>query len=361
MTRVLAFCAAVILSAITVSSACIATPVAPLNFRLSADGGSRVQLSLLHDDRRHNSVNSSSYAAADLPGLDVAALRQTVQRQVRFALVREAGRVDCAGIGGSASAAGHCIFTPDPAFAAFLDSRGIGRPTAEQSFDLAMVGASRDLVDALAANHYPRGDIEKLTELAAVGVDRRFVTDFATRGHAPATLDDLVEFAALNISPAYIDSLAEAGYRNLSADQIAQLGGAPHHARFHPGLRADRLCQPSRRDARRAEGAGCHACFRPQPGAARHPPRFRRKARGAQGCRHPRPQVAASTSPFMQRRRPCPASSSSSLRSASPSSRSRRRASQARPIGERPRPAGRLRQAAKPWRRLGRRPWCRRA
>lgn len=223
MTRVLAFCAAVILSAITVSSACIATPVAPLNFRLSADGGSRVQLSLLHDDQRHNSVNSSSYAAADLPGLDVAALRQTVQRQVRFALVREAGRVDCAGIGGSASAAGHCIFTPDPAFAAFLEGRGIGRPTAEQSFDLAMVGASRDLVDALAANHYPRGDIEKLTELAAVGVDRRFVTDFATRGHAPATLDDLVEFAALNISPAYIDSLAEAGYRNLSADQIAQL------------------------------------------------------------------------------------------------------------------------------------------
>ena len=50
------------------------------------------------------------------------------------------------------------------------------------------------------------------------------------------------------------------------------VGGAPHHARLHPGLRADRLCQPSRRDARRAEGAGCHSRFRPQPGAARHPP-----------------------------------------------------------------------------------------
>jgi hypothetical protein len=223
MTRVLAFCAAVILSVITVSSACIATPATPLAFRLSAETGSRVHLSLFRDERGHHDNTSSSFAWGDLAGLDVAALRQASQRPLRFALIRDAGRVDCSGLGGGSVATGRCAFTPDPAFTALLESRGIGRPTAEQGFDLVMVGASRDLVNALASNHYRRPDIEKLIELAAVGINRRFVTDLAARGYAPASLDDLVEFAALKVSPAYIDALARSGYRNLTADQVTQM------------------------------------------------------------------------------------------------------------------------------------------
>jgi len=222
MTRVLAFCAALILSVITVSSACLATPATSLAFRLKAEPGSRVQLTLVADDRQHGDALSSSFASNELGGLDAVALSQAGQRPIRFALVREAGRVDCNGSGGGGAAMGQCAFTPDLAFAAMLESRGIGRPTAEQGFELAMVGASRALVDALAAHRLPRPDVEKLIELAAVGVRPRFVSDLAARGYT-TSLDDLVQFAALDVSPAYIDALTGAGYRNLTADQLRQM------------------------------------------------------------------------------------------------------------------------------------------
>src|SRR3954454_21779269 len=133
MSRALAFLAAVMLSIITVSSACIATPTAPLSFRLSARDSSHVNLSLFRGDRRHGGNMTSTFAANELPGLDLAAIDEGVQRPVRFALVRDAGRVDCTGFSRSANASGKCRFTPDAAFASLLESRGIGRPDAEKA------------------------------------------------------------------------------------------------------------------------------------------------------------------------------------------------------------------------------------
>ena len=56
------------------SSACIATPVTSLNFRINADASDRVQLRLSKTDDRHNGNMSSTFRPADLPGLNLAAL-----------------------------------------------------------------------------------------------------------------------------------------------------------------------------------------------------------------------------------------------------------------------------------------------
>jgi hypothetical protein len=221
MNRLLALAAALILSALTVSSA-VATPSGPMSFRLSRDAGGRIQLNLYRGDRGHDHL-SSTFSPADLPGLDVAVLSEPGQRPIRFAMVRDAGRVDCAGTGGSAMASGGCRFTPDAAFASMLASRGIGRATDEQAYEMTMVGVRRDLIDALVASRFPRPDIDKLVELSAVGVTPRFIADLSARGYAPSSLDDLTEFAALDVSPAYIDALASAGYRNIGAGKIAEL------------------------------------------------------------------------------------------------------------------------------------------
>src|SRR3569623_67615 len=178
MNRPLAMLAALVVSALAVSSA-IATPVTAMDFRMNADSNSRIQLRLYRADDRHNGSMTSGFAPNELSGLDVAALRQPGNHPIRFALIREAGRVDCTGSGGNAVATGRCGFTPDAGFTAMLESRGIGRPNDEQSYEPAMVGATRDLVDVLAAHNYPRPDIEKLVELSAVGVDRRYDSDLA--------------------------------------------------------------------------------------------------------------------------------------------------------------------------------------
>src|SRR5689334_15001197 len=57
---------------------------------------------------------------------------------VRFALVRDAGRLDCSGRAGNLSGRGTCSFTVDPRFASYLKERGIGSPSPRQAFTLTM-------------------------------------------------------------------------------------------------------------------------------------------------------------------------------------------------------------------------------
>lgn len=223
MNRLLAFFAALTLTAITVSSSCLASSPDNLRFTLKpSTSGAELHLSLRSGNDDHRSSMGSSFAASDLRGLDLAALRSGGNSPVRFSLVREAGQIDCAGTGGNAVANGTCSFTADPAFAQYLASRRIQRPSREEAFHLTMVNAGRPLVEAVDAASYPMADIDQLTALAAVKVTPAYITELARRGYKPASLDDLVTFRALDITPAYIDAMARSGYRNLDAGAIVQ-------------------------------------------------------------------------------------------------------------------------------------------
>lgn len=230
MNRALVFLAASAAAALAVTSACLASPkfdrdfrAEDIHFTMTAPARSGdVQLSLRTGDRHHNNSMSGSFAASELAGLDLATFRSGGSVPLRFALIRQAGRVDCVGDARAMKAEGDCRFTPDAAFSSLLASRGIGQPTLEESYDLTMVGATRELVDALQAANYPRPTIEKLTELAAVGVDRQFIDELSRRGYRPNDLDELVEFGALDITPDYIDGMARAGFKNMDADAIVE-------------------------------------------------------------------------------------------------------------------------------------------
>lgn len=227
MNRILAIVAALLAAAISVSSACIAGPrnaSEKFNFELKrSNHAGKLQLALSSEPDSRRSVIGSSFMATELTGLDLAAFAQPGRHVIVFAYVREPGRLDCSGYGGSSVARGQCSFTEDAGFAEFLGGRGIGRPSVEQAFELTMTGATRDLVDALASYRYPQPDLEKLVELAAVGVSHSYISALAATGNAPRTLDDLTQFAALDVTPAYIQSLRRFGYTGLSSDEIAQL------------------------------------------------------------------------------------------------------------------------------------------
>ena len=224
MMRMLAFMAALMLTGLTVSSACIATSPAPLRFTIeptrSAD---RFQVSFKRADQRYTNSWSSSFRADELQGLSLADLRASGTRPVRFAIAREAGRVDCAGNGGASMAIGTCSLTPDRGFNDFLAAHGISRPTEEQTYGLIAVNARRELVTALAAAKYPTPSINKLIELSAVDVTPAYIRGLAAQGYRPASLQSLVEFGALKITPEFIGSFARAGYSNLKPSDLVQL------------------------------------------------------------------------------------------------------------------------------------------
>lgn len=225
MPRMLAFIAALFMTVIAVSSACVAGEVSPLQFTIQPAGNAdRVQVRFTGYGRPgSHSEWSSSFKLADLSGLDVAALRGSQMRPLRFAVVREAGRLDCAGNGAGSMANGSCTFTADPAFNDFLSANGVKRPTIDQSLTMMAVGVRRDLVGTIANARYPAPSIDDLVTLAAVGVTRDYIARLAAQGYRPGTLDDLVQFKALGITPEYIGGFARLGYGKIDADDLVQL------------------------------------------------------------------------------------------------------------------------------------------
>ena len=224
MTRMLAFVCAVMMTAITVSSACVANSVAPLQFTIEPTGRvDQVELRFRRADSRGTDSWSSTFRTGELAGLDAAALRGSGTSPLRFAIIREAGRVDCAGTGGNAMARGSCSLTPDRGFNDFLAANGIARPTEEQTYALIAVDARRDLVAALKASGYQTPSVDKFVELSAVGVTPGYIRELAAAGYKPPSLGQLVEFGALEITPEFVRSFARAGYSNLTPGELVQL------------------------------------------------------------------------------------------------------------------------------------------
>ena len=225
MNRCLAFVFALFFASLSVASACTAQAPDWVHFTLQPQrGSSEIRATFDKDSRRRGDNRwSTNFAAPQLVGLDVAGFRAAGTRPLRFAIVREAGRLDCSGHGGDAYAAGNCSFTASSTFAQLLDSRGIGRPTSEQAFTLMAVDARRDVIDAVAAANYPTPKIDDLIALSALEVDGNYIRGLAQAGYRPLSIHRLVEFKALGITPEYIGSFARMGYVNMDPEDLVQL------------------------------------------------------------------------------------------------------------------------------------------
>lgn len=226
MNRPLALVCASLIAAAGVSVAVRAQAVNPITFSLEPKRGDseKIQASFRADRDGHRDSNwSTGFLPSELVGLEVSSFRAAGTRPLHFAIVREAGRLDCAGTGGGESASGNCRFSENPQFTQLLVSRGIGRPTPEQAFGLMAVNARRNIIDSVAAANYPTPSIDDLTALAALGVDGSYINGMARVGYRPATIHSLVEFKALNITPPWIAGFSRVGYANIGADGLVQL------------------------------------------------------------------------------------------------------------------------------------------
>ena len=226
MNRCLALIGALLFAFLSVSSACTAAPGSWIHFTLEPGHGEpdKIHASFRKDsDGRHENNWSTGFRPSEFVGLDVAGFRAAGNRPIRFAVIREAGRLDCSGLGGESYAAGNCGFTANPGFAQLLQNRGIGRPTEDQALALMAVNARRELIDAVAAARYPTPSMDDLIALSALGVNGAYISDMARIGYRPRTIDTLIQFKALDITPAWIARFVQAGYGNLPADELVQM------------------------------------------------------------------------------------------------------------------------------------------
>ena len=238
MTRLLSFFAALMLAALAVSSACVAGPNEILTFRVEPAGATdRVHVNFRMNSDRNQTTNwSSSFAAAELSGLDYSRLRGGGTVPVGFAVIREAGRLDCAGNGSGGFANGSCRFTASPAFSAAIARNGYGRLTNDHAVALMAVNAHAALLDAMAAAHYPRPSMDDYVALSALNVTGSYISQLAQAGYRPDSADGLIQFAALNITPEFIGGFARMGYGNLPADELVQLKALDISPQFIAGF-----------------------------------------------------------------------------------------------------------------------------
>ena len=168
MYRFLSLLLAILFATVTVSSACVASSANWIRFTLEPQRGSGKINASFRDDRSgwHHNDWSSEFVPSQLAGLDLAGVRAAGLRPLHFSIVREAGRLDCAGNGGGNHASGNCIFTSDLAFTQLLVGRGIGRPTREQAFGLMAINVRREVIDAVVQANYPTPTIDELMAIS---------------------------------------------------------------------------------------------------------------------------------------------------------------------------------------------------
>ena len=207
----------------------------------SNEDGSKVQLTVeTRWGSNSRSMWSSDTPIGELRGL--AAAQVTGPRQpVRFAIVRDAGRLDCNGIAGNRTGVGNCALIPDPEFATYLQARGIGRPTAQQSFSLVMSRVGRDLVESMQAIGYARPTIDQMVSMGVHGVSPDFVRGLAQSGYRLGSAQDLVNFKIHGVDLDYIRAMAAISPQlaRVPADKLVSMrihGAKPEMVRAYVGM-----------------------------------------------------------------------------------------------------------------------------
>lgn len=176
----------------------------------------RAQLTI----RRGRSSHGRTVALAELERLAGTSL--SAATKVNFPIRRDAGTFAIEGICRNRACAGTFGFEPNTTFAADLAKRGIGRPTAEDQFHLAVADVGAAYLDALAAGGYRTPDIRSLVRAAQHGVDLGYLRDMTALGYRFGTIDELARMRDHGVDPGYIRGMAENGFPKLSADELVR-------------------------------------------------------------------------------------------------------------------------------------------
>jgi hypothetical protein len=174
-------------------------------------------------------ANNRSLWSSDTPITELRGLTSAQvigpRQPVRFAIVRDAGRLDCSGVAGNRTGVGECVLSPDAAFASYLQGRGIGRPDSQQTFSLVMSRVGRDLVESMQAIGYARPTIDQLVSMGVHGVSAQFVRGLAQSGYRLGSAQDLVNFKIHGVDIDYIRAMAAISPQlsRLPADKLVSM------------------------------------------------------------------------------------------------------------------------------------------
>jgi hypothetical protein len=141
---------------------------------------------------------------------------------VRFALVREAGRVDLEGSFQSGKGSGTFTFTPNAGFLGAMKSRGFdfektrwrddGSGHENRQFAAAMLNVTTALADDLLSADFGPLDVDDLFKAAVFKVDSRFMREMKASGFPNLRMEELVKARIFKIDADFVREAARLGF-----------------------------------------------------------------------------------------------------------------------------------------------------
>lgn len=206
----------------------------------------RVQLTLSRAPG--NSMTGYSVELRRFEGLAPAQAASSGEGPARFRLPGEAGTISFDGRFHGGRGTGEFTFAPDPAFAAGLERRGLGRPTTDEQLRLTLRGTRLAGVDEYLAELRSAGsarpDVAGLIRALNHDVTVAYVRELAAAGYRGLGTEQLVRLRNHRVDAAFIRGLRAAGYAGLSTDELVRLhnhGVTPEVARRANAGRPERL------------------------------------------------------------------------------------------------------------------------
>jgi hypothetical protein len=158
---------------------------------------------------------------------------------IHFPIRREAGTFIVDGVCRGGVCGGTFGFEPSPTFAAELAKRGIGAPSAQEQFTLAIQDVGVAWLDELLADGYQKPDIHGMVRAAEHGVSLDYVRSMASLGYRLGTIDALITLRDHGVDPEYVRGMAAYGFSRLTSDELVRTrdhGVDPGYVRDMAGL-----------------------------------------------------------------------------------------------------------------------------
>jgi hypothetical protein len=166
-----------------------------------------------------------SSMSTDIPWASIKGLtRDQLNRgntNVKFEIVRDAGRFLCEGITGVGRGTGGFRFEPNPNYAEQLRQMGYTSPDSEQVFSMAMHDISLEFARFIRDSGL-RASTRELIDLRIHGVTREYIAEMRGFGFTELVARDFVEMKIHGVKPEFVRGLKAAGY-NLTSREIVEM------------------------------------------------------------------------------------------------------------------------------------------
>jgi len=220
---------------VTVPHAAVAQDALTGDWTASTDSEKpdKIHLSLeCRTERGGRNQMGQDYAFADLQGLSRE--QAAGGGQVRFSLVREAGRVDFEGGFQQGRGSGTFRFTGNQSFVSAMKSRGFdfekksttpdgGADSGDRLFAATMLNVTTALADDLLSADFGRLDVDDLFKAAIFKVDSKFMREMKASGFPNLGMEELVKARIFKIDAEFVRQATQMGFANEPFESLVKM------------------------------------------------------------------------------------------------------------------------------------------